>query len=199
MKLTLTAEAFLSGVNSVLACASSDRTFPALNCVFVKWDEVRVAYVATNRYVLGEQTDRRPGVDGAIYEGDDVEGQVSVPVDALKAALTLVKAAKPTTVELVAEGAYQRGSVAGIAFEEPSEFPRYESLFPKTEGPVETMAADPLRIAELAGPKVKGRPAVLRFTFAGSPNKPVTVARAPWPGTEVDESFRGLLMPIKLS
>ena len=195
MKLTLTAEAFASGVNSVLACAADDRTVPALACVFVCWDETSVKFVATNRYVLGEQTVMRPEA----AEGDDIEGRTSIPLDAAKSALAVVKATKPATVEIVSDGQYQQGSVAGVSFEVPGDFPKYESLFPATAGPVEALAADPARIAELAGPKVKGRTAALRFTFAGDPKKPITVARLPWPGTEVDESFRGLLMPIKLA
>lgn len=192
--LTLPAPSFVEGINSVIACADDDRTVPALNCVRVIWDAERVLFVATDRYTLAEQTIRREEAVG------DVEGAVSIPLAAVKSALAVIKAGAVTDVAIEANGSHEQGSVAGVAFTEPSEFPRYEAVFPHpdTYSEVGQLAFDPALVAQLAGPKVKGRYAGLKFTFGSGPTKPVTVHRMR--DNEVTgPTFRGLLMPIRTS
>lgn len=192
--ITLPALAFVDGANSVILCASDDRTVPALNCVRVIWDAERVLFVATDRYTLAEQTIRREEAVG------DVEGAVSIPLAAVKSALAVIKAGAVTDVAIEAGGPYEDGSVAGVAFTEPGEFPRYELLFPRPDAfsEIGELAFDPALVAKLAGPKVKGKFAGLKFTFGSGPTKPVTVHRMR--DNEVTgPTFRGLLMPIRLS
>lgn len=192
--LTLPAPAFAAGVNSVIACASDDRTVPALCAVRIIWDADRVLFVTTNRYVLAEQEIARE--DPA---GDD-EGAVTVPLVAIKAALAVVKAAAVADVVIECGGSWQPGTVAGIAFDEPGEFPKYEALFPRPDafGDVGHLAFDPSLIAKLAGPKVKGHYAGLKFTFGAGPAKPVLVHRMR--DNEVTgPTFRGLLMPVRMA
>lgn len=189
MNLTLPAADFVRGVNSVIACAGDSKTIPALHCVHVAWDALSgVQFVATDRYVCAEQTI-------PFREGETVEdfGAVSIPLDAVKNALAVIKATNPATVTVTSDGQYTPGSVAGIAFAGVGEFPKYASLFPSLDslGSVEAFIVDPAKVAQLAGPKVKGLHSPMRIAFGASAIKPALVTRTN------DEHFRGLLMPIR--
>lgn len=203
---TIPTDAFLRGVSSVLPCADTDRTMPALNTVNIAWDTDGWVFAATDRYVLGEHAIAAP-------DPDRVAGSVSVPVDALKSALAVIKATSPDLIAISL--AWERGSgadpltyvpasVLGIPFESPGEFPRYKPLFPAAEdySDLGVCAFDPAKVAQLAGPKVKlGRGSArhrdMRFIFtkpskAGSGHlRPITVTRIG------DEEFRGILMPVR--
>lgn len=199
MTITLSAADFVRGVNSVLACASGDRTLPAISCVRVEWDERAVVFVATDRYVMGEQTIERP----APASPDEVRacGAVSIPLETVKAVLTVLKATAPKgnladgrEVMLAACDERGRGEVYGQAFESPGDFPKYRSLFPheSTQAEISRVLFDVDKLAQLAGPKVKGRREPLECRFTGEV-KPICVTRVG------DDTFRGLLMPIRPS
>jgi DNA polymerase III sliding clamp (beta) subunit (PCNA family) len=190
--LTIPAQHFADGVNSVLACASTDRTVPALFVIRVDWDAEAVRFIATDRYVLGEQTIPRPEPVG------DDEGAISVPVPAIKPALALIKAGAlaEVTIECNAD-AWGKGSVGGVAFDGVAEFPKYRALFPHDSAvtAIERNAFDPAKLIQLAGPKMKGSYCSLVLEYTGEA-KIIRVQRQG--GLTLNEGFRGLLMPIRL-
>lgn len=199
MTITLSAADFVRGVNSVLACASGDRTLPALNVVRIEWDERAVVFAATDRYVMGEQTVERPApADG---EEPRSPGAVSIPLEAVKAVLAILKATAPkgnlldtreVTIPPVPE--WGHASIEGVAFGTPGDFPKYRSLFPheSTQAEIARVLFDVDKLAQRAGPKVKGRRADLECRFTGEV-KAICVKRVG------DDTFRGLLMPIRPS
>lgn len=184
---------FVRGVTSVLACAGGDITVPAINCVRIEWDAATAFFAATDRYVLAEQT------IPLAADPERVAGAVSVPLEALKSVLAALKATAPKgnlldvrEVEIPAVGEYGQGAIAGVDFGTPGDFPKYRSLFPGegTRGEVTRVLFDPDKLAQLAGPKVKGRREPLDCRFTGE-LKPICVSRVG------DDTFRGLLMPIR--
>lgn len=182
MTITIPAKDFTRCVLSVLACAGDDMTVPSLAVVNVSWDYDRVLFMATDRYVAAEHQLPMPDADRA-------HGAISIPRDTIKRALAVIKATTPenVTINNIAH------TVLGIPFRGVGEFPKIATLFDKafaTFAAVESILWDPAKLAQLAGPKVKGRYSPLRVQFTGAA-KPMLVTR------QGDHDFRGLLMPCR--
>lgn len=197
--VTLPATELVRAIVSVMPCAGRDVTMPAINAVHIEWGATEIVCAATDRTVLGEHT-----VTLLESQCDPAResGAVSVPLDTLKSFLAVVKATRPDAVTLELEGheyrgqvEWARGTIQGIPFGAPGAFPKYRTLFPHRDsfGPIGSMIVDPARIAQLAGPKVRGKFSPLRFDFTPSENfpKPVTVTRLG------DEEYRAIVMPIR--
>lgn len=185
MSVTIPADDFVRCVMSVLPCASTDMTLPALVAVNVSWDGTEVTFRTTNRYVAAVQA-----LPYAAPE-DYVCGSISIPVATVKNALSVIKATTvPGRMPAAVTIDVDLRTVLGIPFEDVGEFPKIDSLFPKATAPAESMIINPAYLALLAGPKIKGRVPTLEFALAG-PVKPITVTR------QGDDTFRGLLMPCR--
>ncbi len=194
-RLVMATTHFAAGVNSVLACAATDRTSPTLCAINIAWADGLVVFSATDRYVLGEQTIRHLPED---VEASEPSGSALVPTDTVKAVLAMVKASKQPTVAIEGAAApYEEGKLAGLPFAGLDAWPKVASLFPHESllGGIERVGINPGKLVQLAGPKFRGKYPDLRLNFQkDGPAKGVLVTRI----VDEDRAFRGLIMPIRL-
>lgn len=175
-------------VNNVAACgASTDTTLPILCTVQLEWDGTQLKTVATDRYVLAEQTVTVDQPDGSDPWAVNVDAKTLVA--ALKAAgkhpqVTFEPADGHVVIEWAA-GSAKPPTVDG-------DYPKVDQLWPEPGDGVTYIGVDPQMLARFAKLKSTDRRIAVRFTFGDGPAKPILVTSPEIP------DFRALLAPLRL-
>lgn len=205
MKIEINSGKLAEALAMVSPLASKDGMLPALNAVAMHYrQDGTVAFVATDRYILGEYVIERKDFDPV-----DVEpGTWVIPMDTVTAIAKMAKATAKvngtlpviitTEGDLRIEARDYDTSVSG-RLEAAEHVPNYQRLFPATghdHGPaffgLSAHTVTKLQKVMAASGKSTSTGHVVRFDFAADNLKGITFRVRNVP------EFRGLVMPVKV-